>query len=110
MEIETHWWGIEVKFTKEEKEKIVKLSDLTAGGIAVPALLETLEGFAAAAAGATVGAPVLGVIACILALMVAELTACNLLGHGGFRICIIWLVITLLPALGHVTASPLANF
>jgi hypothetical protein len=108
MTIETHWWGVEVTFSKDEKEKLVAVVDISGAAVGTGALLEALKLIAVEVAGAS--GPLLAVIAAILAILAGELAACNLIGKGGFRICITWLVITLPPPLGTLTLQPLPNF
>jgi hypothetical protein len=99
-EVIWHWWGVELKFTKEQKEKLIPPIDI-AGGVVGPAA--AADFFGVIELGATLG-PLTAVLAALVAALAGELAAFDYIGTGGFKICIPWIAaatggagITLLP-------------
>jgi hypothetical protein len=83
-QVTTHWWGTEITFTEPEKRA---LQAAIISGIDAA----TDEGLIADALEAALGTELAAALIVALGLFAIEIAACNLVGRGGFRVCISWI-------------------
>lgn len=81
-----HWWGVEITFTKAEKEELLAVVGAAVGlGGAAAAGNEAIK---ATLLASGIALEVIPVLAVVLIALLLEIAACNLVGSGGFRIVI----------------------
>jgi len=81
-----HWWGVEITFTKAEKEELLLVVGAAVGlggGAAAGS-----EGVRTALVALGISLEVIAPLVVVLFALLLEIAACNLVGSGGFRIVI----------------------
>jgi hypothetical protein len=70
-----HWWGTEFIFSRAEKEELLALIGISGGTIGADAL-----------AGFAIAGELTGPLVVVLIASMVAISACNLVGSGGFRV------------------------